>query len=79
MKEIDKNLLYSSTQGELITIKDLIAQGDDPSIKDANGDSPISWTSWHLRSNEFLALLLYGDVPGWHGNPNPNLNGKDFI
>lgn len=42
----------------------LIEGGADRSAKDANGDSPISWGSWHLRDFDVLRLLLYGDVPG---------------
>ena len=45
-------------------IKLLLGAGANPSEKDANGDSPISWGSWHLRNSDVLRLLLYGDVPG---------------
>lgn len=45
-------------------IKLLLDAGANPSEKDANGDSPISWGSWHLRNSDVLRLLLYGDVPG---------------
>ena len=41
----------------------LIEAGADKSTKDANGDSPISWGSWHLRDSNILKLLVYGDVP----------------
>lgn len=44
-------------------IRLLIDAGADPAVKDANGDSPISWGSWHLRDSDVLRLLLYGDVP----------------
>lgn len=44
-------------------IKLLIEAGAERSEKDANGDSPISWGSWHLRDSDILRLLLYGDVP----------------
>src|SRR5688572_3412575 len=30
-------------------IKILLENGADPTAKDANGDTPISWGSWHLR------------------------------
>ena len=40
----------------------LIEAGADKSTKDANGDSPISWGSWHLRDSNILKLLVYGDV-----------------
>ncbi|HTE27264.1 ankyrin repeat domain-containing protein [Flavitalea sp.] len=45
-------------------IKLLLDAGADPSEKDANGDSPISWGSWYLRDSDILRLLLYGDVAG---------------
>lgn len=28
--------------------------------KDAHGDSPLSWASWHLRPDSILHMLLYG-------------------
>lgn len=43
-------------------IKILLEAGADPSTKDANGDTPISWGSWHLRPSSVLNLLLYGNV-----------------
>ena len=51
---------------------ELIAFGDEEAIqllldagakidaKDANGDSPLSWASWHLRPTSILLLLCYG-------------------
>jgi len=51
----------------------------DPTVKDANGDTPISWGSWHLQPFEILGLLLFGDVPGWHGCPNPSLHGRELL
>ena len=69
----------AAAYGDNEMIKFLIDSGADPSIRDAYGDSPISWASWHLRSNEILGLILYVNVPGWHSDPNPNLNGKDLI
>jgi cytohesin len=47
-----------------IIIKILIEAGADKSAKDANGDTPISWGSWHLRDSNVLRLLVYGDVAG---------------
>jgi len=38
----------------------LVESGADPATKDANGDTPISWGSWHLRPSNILRLLLYG-------------------
>lgn len=40
----------------------LLEAGADPSCKDANGDTPLSWGSWYLRESSILKLLLYGSV-----------------
>jgi hypothetical protein len=34
--------------------------------KDANGDTPVSWGSWHLRNADVLRLLMYEGIPGIH-------------
>lgn len=68
----------AAAYGDEEMINALVAAGGDLSMKDANGDTPISWASWHLRPPSVLGILLYGDVPGWHGFPNPNLNGADL-
>ena len=52
----------AAAYGNVTIIKLLIEAGADPSVKDANGDTPISWGSWHLRDNEVLKLLHYGNV-----------------
>ena len=67
----------AAAYGEIEMVQALLDAGADPSAKDANGDTPISWGSWHLRPYDILGLLLYGDVPGWHGCPNPD--GKDLL
>ena len=43
------------------TIAYLIEHGADKTIKDANGDSPLSWASEHLRPGSILSLLSYGN------------------
>ena len=30
-------------------------------VKDMHGDTPLSWTSWHLRPASILRLLCYGE------------------
>jgi ankyrin repeat protein len=47
-------------------IRMLLDAGAEPSMKDANGDTPISWGSWHLRDSDVLRLLIYEGVPGIH-------------
>ena len=43
-------------------VKMLLDAGADRSLKDANGDTPISWGSWHLRDSDILRLLVYEGV-----------------
>lgn len=46
--------------GNETTIQLLLNAGADKKIKDMNGDSPLSWASWHLRPASILSLLTYG-------------------
>lgn len=39
----------------------LIDRGADREARDGNGDSPLSWASWHCRPGEVLELLCFGD------------------
>ena len=41
------------------TIQLLLDTGAKLDAKDINGDSPLSWASWHLRSDSVLRKLLY--------------------
>lgn len=43
------------------TIRCLLDHGADPSARDANGDSPMSWASWHLRPGAVLELLGFDE------------------
>src|SRR5688572_20379222 len=52
--------------GNVPIIKTLLDAGADPSLKDANGDTPISWGSWYLRDADVLRLLIYEGVAGIH-------------
>lgn len=38
----------------------LLDAGAKIDAKDANGDSPLTWASWHLRPRGILKLLCYG-------------------
>ncbi len=40
-------------------IKYLLDNGADPTARDANGDSPLTWASEHLRPGEILHLLTF--------------------
>lgn len=66
----------AAAYGDVEMVAALITAGADKSAKDVNGDSPITWGSWHLRESELLGQLIYGEIPGWHGFPNPNTEGK---
>jgi cytohesin len=39
------------------TVEFLLKAGADKTIRDANGDSPQSWASWHWRSKHLIDLL----------------------
>ena len=56
----------AAAYGNVAIIKMLLDAGADPTMKDVNGDTPISWGSWHLRSSDVLRLLIYEGVPGIH-------------
>jgi ankyrin repeat protein len=42
------------------TIQLLLDAGAKIDAKDMNGDSPLTWASWHLRPDSVLRKLLYG-------------------
>jgi len=41
------------------SIELLLDAGADRTAKDAHGDSPLAWASWHLRPASILRLLCY--------------------
>lgn len=43
------------------TIQLLLDAGAIIDAKDMNGDSPLTWASWHLRPGAILQRLCYGD------------------
>jgi len=54
----------AAAYGNVTIIKMLLDAGAESSMKDANGDTPISWGSWYLRDADILRLLLYEGVAG---------------
>lgn len=42
------------------TIQLLLDAGAHLDAKDMNGDSPLTWASWHLRPRTILRMLCYG-------------------
>jgi uncharacterized protein len=54
--------------GTPATLRLLLDAGADPTRRDANGDTPLAWASWHRRPVEVLRLLLHGEHrihPDW--------------
>lgn len=47
--------------GSPAIIERLLRSGASREAKDAHGDTPLSWASWHLRPPEVLRLLCYGE------------------
>ena len=43
------------------TIQTLLDAGASREAKDMNGDSPLTWASWHLRPPSILRKLCYGE------------------
>ena len=67
--------------GDEECIRLLLDAGAVIDAKDINGDSPLSWASWHLRPASILRLLSYGDFrirPDYAGM-EANLLGKPHV
>ena len=62
------------------TIAYLLEHGADKTAKDANGDSPLSWASEHLRPGSILSLLAYGNyyISEKHKNENTSDHGQGW-
>lgn len=54
----------AAAYGDAEMIEALIQAGADRSARDAHGESPLTWASWHLRENPILKLLLFGEFEG---------------
>jgi uncharacterized protein len=50
------------------SIQLLLDAGAERDAKDMNGDSPLTWASWHLRPASILRKLCYGDFSIHPGN-----------
>jgi ankyrin repeat protein len=46
--------------GSESSIRMLLDAGGLRDARDMNGDSPLSWASWHLRPSPILRMLSYG-------------------
>lgn len=49
----------AAAYGDEAMIRLLLEKGADPSAADANGDSPLTWASLHLRPGSLLSLLTF--------------------
>ena len=47
--------------GTEAAIRMLLEAGAPKDARDANGDSPLSWASWHTRPDSILRMLCYDD------------------
>ena len=50
--------------GSTVTIRILLDAGAVIDVKDANGETPLGWASWHRRPIAILGLLCYGPYVG---------------
>lgn len=68
--------------GSEAMIKTLLDAGGDAKRRDANGDTPLSWASWHQRPASILRLLAYGahaihPSANWTGDHGAGWRGMD--
>lgn len=59
------------------TLRLLLDAGAQVEARDAHGDTPLAWASWHLRPDAVLRLLTYGPhrIPAHHRSLRENLLG----
>ncbi len=63
------------------TIRLLLDAGARLDARDGNGDSPLSWASWHLRPDSILRMLCFGEF-SIHPGRRPladSLRGKPLV
>lgn len=60
--------------GTETSIQLLLDSGAKRDAKDMNGDSPLTWASWHLRPASILGMLCYGDF-----RIHPDYTGMEAI
>lgn len=51
----------AAAYADAATVELLLERGADREARDANGDSPLSWASEHLRPGIILSLLAFGE------------------
>jgi uncharacterized protein len=62
------------------TIEYLLENGADKTARDANGDSPLTWASEHLRPGNVLYLLQFGEhrISEKHAEMNTSDHGAGW-
>jgi ankyrin repeat protein len=65
------------------TVAALLAAGATRAAKDAHGDTPLSWASWHLRPASILRMLCYdgfsiNPLAQWTGDHGQGASGMDL-
>jgi ankyrin repeat protein len=70
----------AAAYADATTIRFLIDHGADKTAKDANGDSPLTWASEHLRPGAILQLLSYGgfNISEGHIRKNSSDHGNGW-
>ncbi len=73
----ERPLHRAAAFGGVDTIQMLLDAGAKVDALDMNGDSPLSWASWHLRPAPILRLLCFGDhrIHPRHQDMRTNLLG----
>jgi ankyrin repeat protein len=78
----ETSLHRAAAFGSAAMVEQLLAAGADATARDMNGDSPLSWASWHRRPSAVLRLLtfpphrLHPDAE-WSGDHGHGRGGLD--
>lgn len=54
----------AAAYGSIEMIRTLIEAGAEPALRDAHGESPLSWASRHWRDGDILRILLFDEYAG---------------
>lgn len=67
--------------GDEEAIQLLLDAGAIVDVKDMNGETPLSWASWHVRPAAILRKLCYGNfrIHPQHASMDINLAGKPVL
>ena len=57
----ERPLHRAAAYSSIAVIRTLLVAGAEPDVRDANGDSPLTWGSLHRRDTDILRLLCFGD------------------